>query len=216
MLYIMSGFDDKTFNINIYDKNKKTIESANNKSESYLILSNEELNNKNREFLIEINNLNNTIDYLEIDSDKMEKSITYQRGLLHNFNSNKKLQSELIKKYKEHIRRYSELNIYILEKYNILLKIINYSLLSSFALMLMSLLIFGDLISFLVYIMIIISSFYIISDTIYDFNPEKISSQIKKYTSDIKTQYNGITICVNDIEKFSKNNDFVSDLFDYC
>lgn len=216
MLYIMSSTDDKTFNINIYDKNKKTIESANNKSESYLIISNEELNNKNRELLIEINELNNNIGDLENDSDKMEKSITYQRGLLHNFNSNKKLQLELIKKYKKLVTKNIELSNYILEKYNILLKIINYSLLSSFALMLMSLLIFGDLISFLVYIMIIISSFYIISDTLYDFNPYHFHSQVEKYRYDIKTQYNGITICVNDIEKFSKNNDFVSDLFDYC
>lgn len=212
----MSSTDDKTFNINIYDKNKKTIESANNKSESYLIISNEELNNKNRELLIEINELNNNIGDLENDSDKMEKSITYQRGLLHNFNSNKKLQLELIKKYKKLVTKNIELSNYILEKYNILLKIINYSLLSSFALMLVSLLIFGDLISFLVYVMIIGLSFYIISDTIYDFNPYNFNSQIEKYKYDIKTQNNGIINCVNNIEKLSKNNDFVSDLFDNC
>lgn len=212
----MSYTDDKTFNINIYDKNKKTIESANNKSESYLILSNEELNNKNREFLIEINNLNSTIADLENDSDKMEKSITYQRGLLHNFNSNKKLQLELIKKYKKLLTKNIELSNYILDKYNILLKIINYSLLISFALMLMLLLFFGDLISFLVYVMIIISSFYIISNTIYNFNSYNFNSQIEIYKSDIKTQNNDIINYVNNIEKLSKNNDFVSDLFDYC
>lgn len=212
----MSGIDDKTFNINIYDNNKNKIETANNKSESYLIISNEELNNKNRELIIEINNLNNNIVDLENDSDKMEKSLTYQRGLLHNFNSNKKLQSELIKKYKKLVTKNIELSNYILEKYNILLKIINYSLLSSVTLVMMSLLIFGDLISILVYIMIIGLSIYVISDTIYNFNLDNFYSRIGKYKADIKIHNNCIITSINDIEKFSKNNDFVSDLFDYC
>lgn len=98
----MASENDKTLNINIYKDNSKEIETSQNKSETYIILANEELNNKLREQLEHISNLDEQIRDLETDNERMEKSITYQRGLLHNFNAIKCLQGKKITYYENY------------------------------------------------------------------------------------------------------------------
>ena len=53
----MSFTDDNTLHINIYKDNKDQIESSSNKSESYIIIANDELNNKVRNFINQISEL---------------------------------------------------------------------------------------------------------------------------------------------------------------
>ena len=99
----MTSNEDKTLNINIYKENHKEIENSQNKSETYIILANEELNNKVREHLDHSAKLDEHINELENDNERMEKSITYQRGLLHNFNDIKMHQSKKIKYYEKYL-----------------------------------------------------------------------------------------------------------------
>ena len=79
----MSAENEK-IHINIFKNNESQIEQSSNKSESYIILMNEDLNNKNRDYIIEIEQLTNQVNDLEEMNDKSEKSITYMRGLLKN------------------------------------------------------------------------------------------------------------------------------------
>lgn len=92
----MASNDDKTLNINIYKDHSKEIELSKNKSETYIILVNEDLSNKLREQLENIYKLNEKISELENDNESMEKTITCQRGLLHNFNGIKNQQNKKI------------------------------------------------------------------------------------------------------------------------
>ena len=76
-------------------ENQNSIDTSSNRTEAYIILSNEELNNKNRDLLEKVAESNAEKDILEDENERMEKSITYQRGLLHNFNTLNKLEQSL-------------------------------------------------------------------------------------------------------------------------
>lgn len=86
--------------INVYEKNKEKIQNASNASEAFLILSNEELGNKTRSFIVDIENLKSQNESLEEQNEKMENSTRYMRGILHNFTEKVKHQNNVIKYYK--------------------------------------------------------------------------------------------------------------------
>jgi hypothetical protein len=92
---------ENPIHINIYKDNKETINSSNNPTESYIIQVNEELNNKNKDLILELEIIKSEKDTIEEDNDKMEKSSTYQRGLLHNLNELNKLENAITSKQKE-------------------------------------------------------------------------------------------------------------------
>ena len=93
--------NENPIHINIYKENKEAINSSNNPTESYIIQVNEELNNKNRDLLQEIETLKSEKESLEEDNEKMEKSSTYQRGLLHNLSELNKLETVISSKQVE-------------------------------------------------------------------------------------------------------------------
>ena len=93
--------DNKHLHINIYKDNKEKIDSSPNMSESYLIANHEELNNKVRELLDELSTCNAEKDTLLEENERMEKSITYQRGLLHNFNGLKNFEKNRASLYEK-------------------------------------------------------------------------------------------------------------------
>mgnify|MGYP001500965842 CR=1 FL=1 len=78
--------------INIYKDNQNSIDTSSNRSETYIILANEALNNTNRDLLGDLAEVKAERDTFEEENERMEKSITYQRGLLHNFNTLNKLE----------------------------------------------------------------------------------------------------------------------------
>ena len=106
--------DGKHFNINIYKENKEGIENASNRAEAYIILANEELNNKNRELIQENVTLQNQIDNQIEDNERMEVTITNQRGMLHNLHGLNKLEKSLKSQYesvnKDFIKQIEELS----------------------------------------------------------------------------------------------------------
>lgn len=92
---------ENPIHINIYKENKEAINSSNIPTECYIIQVNEELNNKNRDLLQELETLKSEKDSLEEDNEKMEKSSTYQRGLLHNLSELNKLKTVISSKQAE-------------------------------------------------------------------------------------------------------------------
>jgi len=205
---------DKTVNINIYKQNKGVIESSTNKSESYLILANEELNNKNKQLLDAINELDTTITELETDNERMEKSITYQRGLLHNFNGIKKYQSNKIQKYMELVKLNNNFNTEVHKKISkkydsvtffLLLGIILYGLSLSFLNV--------DMITGITHLIINLTIFYQIDRTIYKFNKED-TLNTQNYNKKCKNIIDNINNINNDIKHITSKNDYISDMID--
>jgi hypothetical protein len=100
----MDQFEMKPRNISIsvFENKKEQITSSSNESQTYIILQNEELNNQNKQFVLDLQVLENKNNELEEQNDKMENSTRYMRGILHNFNQKVSHQKNIIKYYKEY------------------------------------------------------------------------------------------------------------------
>jgi hypothetical protein len=208
------SFDDKTFNINIYKDNKNLIDTSENKSEIYILLANEELNNKNKDLIQEISKLNQIISDLENDNERMEKSITYQRGLLHNFNYIKKYQQEIIKQYKKYTESNTNHSLTLMTESDKLIKILPASLLSSSILIvIMYMFISIDIISCLLLIITFISSKVFI-ERYYELDENMIIKFINNYEESEKYYLNNIYKNENNIKNIINKNDFIEDLID--
>lgn len=205
--------DGKQFHINIYKDNKEGIDASNNRAEAYIILANEELNNKNREILAELKELQSQNDTLTEENERMEVTITNQRGMLHNLHGLNKLESNLsthigkinkdygaqVDKFKNYHDNYVDnigkffayLTIFMLFQLGI--GIIDYS----------SLILFALNVSFLFYVTIKLhgqsESHYTIVKTHSSFRG-KISSQVKE----IK----------NEIDEIKRSTDHISNFID--
>lgn len=97
----MESPENQHLHINIYKDNKEKIDASPNKSESYLIAANEELNNKVRELLDELSTCNAEKDTLLEENERMEVTVSNQRGLLHNFNGLKNFEKDRAKLYEK-------------------------------------------------------------------------------------------------------------------
>lgn len=86
--------------INIFKDNKEKIEASTNMSEAYIILANEEFNNRLRETEHTIGELNAQIETLTEDNARMEVTVTNQRGLLQNFHGLNKIEKKNSENYK--------------------------------------------------------------------------------------------------------------------
>ena len=208
----MSSLDDKTVNINIYKNNKDKIESSVNKSESYIIISNEELHNKNKELLVETTQLENTISDLENDNERMEKSITYQRGLLHNFNHLRNYEREkctlhlnMINIYKEYILQLENNNkkLSIINKCNaiVLLLVVLLCLLTSLI----------EYYDFILLTFIVCFTYYCNTFMFNNYDNININNSLKLNINDI---IKDIMKKDNEINKITSKSDFISELID--
>lgn len=174
--------------INIYKENKESVDSSSNKAEAYIILMNEELNNKNRELIQQLSDLTYEKEQLEEDNEKMEKSTTYQRGLLHNLSELNKLEVEVSKNEKELNKNLIEENKYLKQK----IKDKEYNAKLFVGLVFIVLLIQSSiqLISF-------VSLIYIILSSVGVFILGKFN--------------NSLIFSVNSLEKFEKKRDAITD-----
>lgn len=205
--------DDKTVNINIYKNNKDTIENSDNKSETYIIVSNDELNNKNRELLESMLQLESTISDLENDNEKMEKSITYQRGLLHNFNYIKNYQNKQLEEYNKFKSKIAEAQTFLVNENK---KHFNMMRLNIFMLCLFSLVLTPyDLYNNAIHIITIVSTFYA-SKLIFSYERDSVSNFMKNYELKETEFKNKISKLDSDIKTITSKSDFISDLIDTC
>ena len=104
-------------NITIFKENEEKIKAASNMSEAYIILANESLNNRLRESENTISELNAQIETLMEDNDRMEVTVTNQRGLLQNFHALNNLEKTISGNYstiyeaqREQIKAYNSFN----------------------------------------------------------------------------------------------------------
>ena len=89
----------KQFHINIMSDatTKERVEKSTNQSETYILIANEQLSNRIRELETELYEVKQENETLTEENERMEKSLTYQRGLLHNFDEMNNVRSNLIK-----------------------------------------------------------------------------------------------------------------------
>ena len=210
----MDSEDKKHLHINIYKDNKKEIDSSSNRSESYLIATNEELNNKVRELLEELAVAKNENETLTDENERMEKSITYQRGLLHNFNGLKKYESDRANLFEnkvvigtDHIKSIMEYNKKQ-SKY-----FVNIVINTGIMIMIFSLIGLIDFVSFLVVVFVMINSML---GTRYfsGFNKDNLKVINKKYDDmafDITTLIKAKNV---EITTITSKSDFISDFID--
>jgi hypothetical protein len=198
--------------INIYKENKESVDSSSNKAEAYIILTNEELNNKNREFIQQLADLTYEKEQLEEDNEKMEKSTTYQRGLLHNLSELNKLEVEVSKNEKELNNNLMEENKFLKQR----IKDTEYNAKLFTGLVCIVLLIQSSiqLISFVSLISIILSSISIFilgkfdKSLIFSLNSlEKFEKKRDAITDYIKAKS-------GEIKKITSSSDFLGDFID--
>jgi len=208
--------EDKHLHINIFKDNKDKIDTASNKSEMYLILMNEELNNNTKSYLDDLNTSKQENDSLTDDNERMEKSLTYQRGLLQNFHANnnhrKKLndiQDSLIVLNQKHIKQTSNL-------YNSIVHFINFMLYSFITLLVLAFAIgLLDVFQIVVFTLLIILS---VSSTVlitkFDFTKHSFQLACANYSSENARITINLKKSQKQIEEMDKNNNHITEFID--
>ena len=97
----MDNNTPRNISISVYENNKDKITKADNSTQEYIILRNEELEKRNKEFIINIEKIGNQLAEITDENEKQETSLTYMRGLLHNFTEKINLQKKLVQEQKE-------------------------------------------------------------------------------------------------------------------
>ena len=128
--------DSKQFHINIFKDGEKTIETSTNRAEAYIILANEELNNKNRDLLTELKELQAQNDILTEENERMEVTINNQRGMLHNLHNlnlmEKNLSTQFEKINDDFVKQIDELKYYHEKGYDTVGRYIAYFIIAIF------------------------------------------------------------------------------------
>ena len=205
--------DSKNFNINIYKENKEGIENASNRAEAYIIFANEELNNKNRELIQENGTLQNQIDNHIEENERMEVTITNQRGMLHNLHGLNKLEKSLKSQYesvnKDFIKQINEFSKMNQKRNDSIYKYGMY-----FVLILLCQTVFGFMDSS-VFVMTIVSFISTLYFTL-KLHGEKISNNsiIDIHNSFREAKNTEINKIINEIKEIQRSTDHISDFID--
>ena len=206
--------EDKHLHINIFKENEEKIKGAPNMSEAFIIMANEELNNKLRDVLDELSTVRGEQDTLMEDNERMEVTITNQRGLLHNFNGLKnheikradlfeklyKNQRELVKEMIAHEKK--------LESHQ------SYSGLL-FGIMVIMFFLSGiiDFVAVVCFTISLMSSYFGTSN-ITGFKKNAIISTQKTYQDRGNSLNDSIRRVEAEIKEITSKNDFISDVID--
>jgi hypothetical protein len=150
----------------------------------------------------------------------MEKSITYQRGLLHNFNHIKNYQENKINQYEKRTNSLTEFNSLINDDFNKIHKILYYTLgIYCIFMIIYSLFLTNDFVTvvlnIIINIIIILSTFYS-NKIIFRFDKNKQIDYINQYLYIDKSYQDIINNIDNDIKNITSKSDFISDLIDTC
>ena len=206
--------EDKHLHINIFKENEEKIKGAPNMSEAFIIMANEELNNKLRDVLDELSTVRGEQDTLMEDNERMEVTITNQRGLLHNFNGLKnheikradlfeklyKNQRELVKEMIAH-----EKKLEAHQSYSGLL----------FGIMVIMFFLSGiiDFVAVVCFTISLMSSYFGTSN-ITGFKKNAIISTQKTYQDRGNSLNDSIRRVEAEIKEITSKNDFISDVID--
>ena len=206
---------EKFVHINVFKEHKDKIEASSNKSESYIIQANEELNNSYRELLSKNLEIENNISELENDNERMEKSITYQRGLLHNFNHIKNYQEQQLKLHRKFKTEVSKTQNFLVNEnikqdkmtiFNIIVLCILSFAMSPYDL-------YDSLFHTTFNIICIVSTFYV-SKLVFSYDKNNIISNMENYKLNEKEFNERVSNIEKDIKNITSKSDFISDLID--
>lgn len=202
---------EKPVNITIYKENKESIDSSSNRTEAYIILANEELNNKNRDLIKEISELTAEKDSLEEENEKLEKSSTYQRGLLHNLSELNKLEEIVSKNENELNKVFLEEMKYLDENFKLKEKNISIfiGLVTTLLLIesLMGIIDIQSLVSFFITLISVYMSDKFNIITLNHISDKNFKEQRKLIETIIETKN-------NEINKIKSSSDFLGDYID--
>lgn len=209
--------EPRNISISVYEKHKEEINKSDNASQAYIILANEALENKNKEYLVEIEKINKELDDLETDNGKLETSVTYMRGLLHNFNAVINHQKKIIKyntDLYDTLKKHTKQSNVELIKYN---RIINH-----YHMVFVTLLCLSWIVNFITvydfYCFIVIDLVKILILGIYEFVDFNFINEIDSITSKLAikltTIKNKVEIEQMELEKINKSNHFIEDHID--
>ena len=205
--------EGKQFNINIYKENKEGIENASNRAEAYIILANEELNNKNRDILLDLKELQSQHEIQTEENERMEVTIVNQRGMLHNLHASNKLEGSLTIEYEKLNKDYSnqieDLCIYS-DKNDTLFT--NYFMYFIIALLVQSSLGIIDIYAFITVVVNLSSLFYITHH--FHGQENSLESICKSHDSLRKLVDSEIKRIKNDISETKRGTDHISNFID--
>tara|TARA_Y100001936_G_scaffold132220_1_gene129265 strand:- start:53 stop:685 length:633 start_codon:yes stop_codon:yes gene_type:complete len=206
--------DDKHLHINIFKDNKQQIEAASNMSEAFIIKANEELNNKLRVVLDELSTVRAEQDTLLEDNERMEVTVTNQRGLLHNFNGLKNHETKradlFMKMYENHKELVKSMNEHEkkLQAHQSYSGLVYAGITIMF--FILGLVDFTSLVSFT---LALVTSFYG-TQHITGFNKNEIKQIHKNFQDKENRVKDSIRKVEANINEITSKNDFISDFID--
>ena len=207
----------RNISIAVYEKNKSEIDNSSNASEKFIIYTNEELSNKNREYIVEIDNLKNQNDILEEQNDKLENSTRYMRGILHNFTEKVKKQDKLIKYYKKYhtsLKDYTKPINGLIKKTNEFIR--KFAFIYNVLLLTLCLTIEMSIFSIIFYnIIVLVSVAITVAVTQIDYNLIKtIEGKTQSINQIQKQEKQLIDVEESKIAEIDKSNNFIEDYID--
>ena len=206
--------DDKHLHINIFKENKPQIEAASNMSEAFIIKANEELNNKLRVLLDELSTVRAEQDTLLEDNERMEVTITNQRGLLHNFNGLKNHEIKRADLFEKMYENNKELVKSMIEYNNKNYAHHSYSGAVCTVIIIMFLIIgMVDFMSIVSFVLALGSSFFG-THNITGFNKNEINHTRKNFLDKENRVKDRIRVVEADINEITSKSDFISDFID--
>lgn len=210
--------NSKQFNIHIMSDstNKERVEKSNNQSETYILVMNEQLNNRVKELEDDLNIVKQENDSLTDENERIEKSLIYQRGLLHNFDDINNKQSDMIQLLEKYVSKYKENNKKINSNYQSMINFC-YQLIYAFStVLILSLAIniinFTDcLFMIFQFLLVYYLSIYVFNIDRKEFNLQKILELQSNNLKEIDSNYSNFK---TEIDSLTKNNNHIGEFID--
>jgi hypothetical protein len=208
----------KQFHINIMSDatNKEKIEKSSNQSETYILIANEQLSNRIRELETDLYEVKQENDALTEENERMEKSLTYQRGLLHNFDEMNNVRSNLIKILNGYLSNYRN-NTTKVEEITKSIREFRFQLYYIYGFLLILCTGIGviDIVSLLLMIVLLFTTYY---GTLFSFKIDRNRLNLKSIFERNKESYNVIEKDVKNKQKeltdLETNNNHIGEFID--
>lgn len=220
--------DSNSKQINIYlsdadktEMNKKAVESTENMSQQYIILSHDKMRIANEQLSEELAELQRKCDELEEDNERMEKTVMNLKGFVKNIGEMNKLNIQLKKTY---AKFQNESRNLIVDNYNTIYKLLCDKAVSMCIIFIVYMILwFMNCVSFVDVVLSVTLDSVLIMFTFRSFRYECSYVKDIRYAPDIKdTKYHAIhhkyaTVIsekMSALAEIEKGNEFFNDLID--
>lgn len=220
--------DSNSKQINIYlsdadktEMNKKAVESTENMSQQYIILSHDKMRIANEQLSEELAELQRKCDELEEDNERMEKTVMNLKGFVKNIGEINKLNIQLKKTY---AKFQNESRNLIVDNYNTIYKLLCDKAASMCIIFIVYVILwFMNCVSFVDVVLSVTLDAVLIMFTFRSFCNECSYVKDIRYAPDIKdTKYHAIhhkyasviSEKMSALAEIEKGNEFINDLID--